>query len=141
MDNIVGKKSSLSWAVNISVTVLVILWLIPTIGLLVSSFRTADQISTSGWWKGFNSNEQNIIVRTANPQTQKIIDGKYVIEGMLFSSEKEMTISVWGVSSRAIDGYIPGETAKLTKGGEITLREDGHYRMINENPFTGIYPG
>ena len=137
MDNIVGKKSSLSWAVNISVAVLVILWLIPTIGLLVSSFRTADQISTSGWWKAFNSNEQNIIVRTANPQTQKIIDGKYVIEGMLFSSEKEMTISVWGVSSRAIDGYIPGETAKLTKGGEITLREDGHYRMINENPFTG----
>jgi len=137
MDNIVGKKSSLSWAVNISVAVLVILWLIPTIGLLVSSFRTADQISTSGWWKAFNSNEQNIIVRTANPQTQKIIDGKYVIEGMLFSSEKEMTINVWGVSSRAIDGYIPGETAKLTKGGEITLREDGHYRMINENPFTG----
>jgi maltose ABC transporter membrane protein/trehalose ABC transporter membrane protein/sucrose ABC transporter membrane protein len=88
MDNIVGKKSSLSWAVNISVTVLVILWLIPTIGLLVSSFRTADQISTSGWWKAFNSNEQNIIVRTANPQTQKIIDGKYVIEGMLFNSGK-----------------------------------------------------
>ena len=48
-----------------------------------------------------------------------------------------MPISVWGVSSRAIDVYIPGETAKLTKGGEITLREDGYYRMISEEPFTG----
>ncbi|MEL7114278.1 MAG: carbohydrate ABC transporter permease, partial [Pseudomonadota bacterium] len=49
MDNIAGTKSSLTWAVHISVVVLVLLWLFPTVGLFVSSFRTADQISTSGW--------------------------------------------------------------------------------------------
>jgi ABC-type glycerol-3-phosphate transport system permease component len=26
------------------------LWLFPTVGLFVSSFRTADQIANSGWW-------------------------------------------------------------------------------------------
>ncbi|MEL6808174.1 MAG: carbohydrate ABC transporter permease, partial [Pseudomonadota bacterium] len=50
MDNIAGSKSSLGWAVNISVVLLVALWVFPTFGLLVSSFRTADQISGSGWW-------------------------------------------------------------------------------------------
>ncbi len=50
MENIAGTKSRLVWAANISVLMLVLLWTIPTFGLLVSSFRDRDQISTSGWW-------------------------------------------------------------------------------------------
>lgn len=55
MDNIVGKKSGLTWAVHISVALLVALWLFPTLGLFVSSFRTADQIASSGWWSAFQT--------------------------------------------------------------------------------------
>ena len=36
--------------VNGSLALLVLLWTIPTIGLLVSSFRTRFDIQTSGWW-------------------------------------------------------------------------------------------
>jgi len=36
--------------VNGSLVLLVLLWTIPTIGLLVSSFRDPFQIATSGWW-------------------------------------------------------------------------------------------
>ncbi|MEM7613682.1 MAG: carbohydrate ABC transporter permease, partial [Pseudomonadota bacterium] len=46
MDNIAGSKSSLSWVVQISAALMVFLWLFPTLGLFVSSFRTADQIAT-----------------------------------------------------------------------------------------------
>ena len=58
MDNIAGSKSSLTWAVHIATAFLVLLWLFPTVGLLVSSFRTADQITGSGWWASLFTTEQ-----------------------------------------------------------------------------------
>lgn len=40
-------------ALHIAVAVLMIVWAVPTIGLLVSSFRPQDVLSTSGWWTAF----------------------------------------------------------------------------------------
>jgi alpha-glucoside transport system permease protein len=137
MDNIAGSKSSLRWAVHLSVAFLVVLWLIPTVGLLVSSFRTTDQISTGGWWRALMTAEHNLILRTAPPSTQTQINGKYVVTGSLAKSGTELDIRVWGVSSRAIDDYTPGATTKLSKGGEITVSKNGHYRMEHTLPFTG----
>ena len=37
--------------VNGSLLLLVFIWTIPTLGLLISSFRTRFDIQTSGWWK------------------------------------------------------------------------------------------
>lgn len=135
--DIAGQKSGLSWAVNISVVLLVALWLFPTVGLLVSSFRTSDQISTSGWWKSMFPSQQNLTLRSDAPELQVQEGDLYVIEGWLFPSEKDVEISVWGVSSREIDNYSAGDTAPLKKGGEVTVEADGRYRMVNTEPFTG----
>jgi alpha-glucoside transport system permease protein len=37
-------------AVNVIVVLLMVVWLIPTIGLLVNSFRPAADVANSGWW-------------------------------------------------------------------------------------------
>lgn len=134
MDNIVGKKSGLTWAVHISLLVLVLLWLFPTVGLLVSSFRTADQISTSGWWNSLTPSEQNLTLRTDRPEKQIEKDGKYVIEGNLFGENSSSTISVWGTSSREISTYKAGETAELDPG-TVTVQANGDYLMENTEPF------
>lgn len=38
------------WPVRIAVVVIAVAWTIPTVGMLVSSFRTEVAIRTSGWW-------------------------------------------------------------------------------------------
>lgn len=137
MDNIAGTKSTLTWVVHISVALLVFLWLFPTAGLFVSSFRTADQISTSGWWKAMTASEQNLVLRSAAPDTQTDEGGRFVIEGQLLEEGQEAKISAWGISSREIDAYQPGGTAELRNGGTITVQADGSYRMENTEAFTG----
>ncbi|MGJ8627991.1 MAG: carbohydrate ABC transporter permease [Sulfitobacter sp.] len=137
MDNIAGTKSSLTWAVHISVAVLVMLWLFPTVGLLVSSFRTSDQIATSGWWNSMFPSEQNLTLRSADPETQALMDGIYVIEGNLFGTADDAKISAWGLSSREIDTYVAGDTGEMNKGGTITVQANGDYRMENTEEFSG----
>ncbi|MDG1430740.1 MAG: carbohydrate ABC transporter permease [Paracoccaceae bacterium] len=137
MDNIAGQKSTLTWAVHLSVLALVALWLFPTVGLFVSSFRTTDQIVTGGWWKSLFPSEQNLTIRADSPENQIEVGGLFVIEGELFDADQEFEVLVWGVSSRAIDAYVPGETGELSKGGTVTVSTEGHYRLENTEPFKG----
>lgn len=139
MDNIAGSKSSLTWAVHLSVAFLVFLWLFPTAGLLVSSFRTADQIATTGWWKALFPSEQNLQLRTASAEAQAEVNGVFEIKGNLFTIEgrDQTEISVYGVSSRAIDAFRPGEVAELRDGANITVEANGDYVMQSPVAFDG----
>jgi len=148
MDNIAGKKSGLTWAVHISVAALVLLWIFPTLGLLVSSFRTTDQIRTSGWWAAMFPAEINEVFRAADPDDNRVeVDGgMYVVEGNLYVDDGRVAsvdeigaeIVVWGVSSRAIDAYTPGETADMGDGETMTVQANGDYVwMGNDDQISG----
>lgn len=124
MENIAGKKSSLTWAVHISVVLLVALWVFPTFGLLVSSFRSGDQISTSGWWRALSTQEQQMpAIRVEGDEVAK--DGGFAIEGKLF--EGSGTVSRWGTSSKEPTALAAGETATLPTGETLTVQADGSY--------------
>ncbi|MEL7131986.1 MAG: carbohydrate ABC transporter permease, partial [Pseudomonadota bacterium] len=118
MDNIAGSKSSLGWAVNISVVLLVALWVFPTFGLLVSSFRTADQITGSGWWASLFPSEQTERFRASDPDENRVQQGDlFVVEGNIFEENGGGgDIQSWGTSSRAVDAYQPGDVADLGDG-------------------------
>ncbi|OSQ49338.1 carbohydrate ABC transporter permease [Marivita geojedonensis] len=140
MDNIAGTKSSLTWVVHISVALLVALWLFPTVGLFVSSFRTADQIATSGWWNALFPTEQSLVLRAAAPDAQMQEGGLYVIEGNLFEGEglsDDIDMSAWGTSSRDVAAYAPGDTADLGDGETITVQANGDYRIESPAEMSG----
>lgn len=128
MDNIAGRKSGLVWAVHIATAALVLLWVLPTFGLLVSSFRTGDQISTSGWWKALTTQESQLSpIRVEGTEVAK--DGAFVIEGNLF--EGAATVSAWGTSSREPTAFAPGDTATLDDGVTLTVSGTGAYVLTS----------
>ncbi|MBO8171511.1 MAG: carbohydrate ABC transporter permease [Bacillaceae bacterium] len=47
------ERKRSSWIVNIVLAVICLVWLIPTLGLFISSFRPATEILQTGWWTVF----------------------------------------------------------------------------------------
>ena len=126
MENTAGKKPALIWAVHISVGLLVLLWIIPTLGLLVSSFRSGDQIVSSGWWKALFTQEQQLSpIRLAGKEAER--DGVFVVEGQLFTTAS--TVGAWGTSSRDPAVNEPGQTVDLADGQTLVVNADGTFTL------------
>lgn len=129
MDNIAGKKSALTWAVHLSAAALVLLWLLPTLGLFISSFRSGDQIAGSGWWRSLSAQEQQLPpIRIGGDEVER--DGKFVIEGRLFENEGS-AISAWGTNVNRPTEFLPGAVVDLGDGITLQVNEVGGYTLTS----------
>lgn len=133
MENMAGKKPALFWAVNLSAAALVLLWLIPTVGLFVTSFRDKDQIIASGWWNAFFSSEQTERFRT-DPEAQTQVGTEWVIEGTAIPPGASV-VSAWGTKTTEPGAYAPGETVDMGDGVNLTVNADGTYKMASPTEF------
>jgi alpha-glucoside transport system permease protein len=72
------------FVVNFTLALIVLLWSVPTVGLLISSFRTKADIQTSGWWKVFPHREWVETETLETPQPNPVVGDEeptYTIEG------------------------------------------------------------
>jgi alpha-glucoside transport system permease protein len=67
--------------INGVLALLVIMWSIPTVGLLVSSFRTRFDIQTSGWWNIFPHREWQTVSSVDPKELGLNPDGVMTVEG------------------------------------------------------------
>lgn len=133
MDNIAGTKSSLTWATHLSVLALVLLWLIPTIGLFVSSFRDRDQISESGWWQAPFAVELTARGRTGTEATRE--GDVYVVTGNIYDDPEAKSyfpggggeIVAFGTSGRNPGEFEAGTPVDLGDGESLVVNGDGTY--------------
>lgn len=133
MDSIAGTKSSLTWATHLSVAILVLLWLIPTIGLFVSSFRDRDQISESGWWQAPFAVELTARGRTGSEATQE--GDVYVVTGNIYDDEEAQSyfpggggeIVAFGTSGRNPGEFEAGTPVTMGDGESLVVNGDGTY--------------
>ena len=97
-----ARRSPLGrFGVHLAVLVFVVLWTIPTLGILVSSLRDKDQIIASGWWKSFASSTQTEAGRLPPASAQTEANGKHVISGNLFGDGPARSISAFGAKAAA----------------------------------------
>ncbi len=132
-----GKSLPSRLGVHIAVLIFVVIWTIPTLGILVSSLRDKDQIIASGWWNSFASSSQTGAGRlpAASAQTQK--DGKYVIQGNLFTDGAARDISAFGIKAAAPTQYTAGSTADLGDGVSLQVNADGSFVLSSPKAFEG----
>ena len=116
--------------------IFVIVWIIPTFGLFVTSFRDKDLLSTSGWWTSLITNEVNEIYRTENNESQILENNLYVIKSNLFENINKKKITSFWITSKNINEFIVNYIATLKDGSKITVYENGDYIWTSEKPPT-----
>ncbi|MEM6341583.1 MAG: carbohydrate ABC transporter permease, partial [Pseudomonadota bacterium] len=147
MDGMAGQKAGLTWAVHISVAFLVLLWLIPTIGLAVSSFRDRDQIGQSAWWESAFPVEQPFRARAEGSFRPE--GDMWVIEGNVFEASEVAAdfadgrppLTAFGLTGREPGAFAVGEEAPNRDNGTTVVNADGSFVFsTDENPDEEGFP-
>ena len=130
------KKSFFSSIISqIILLIFVIVWIIPTFGLLISSFRDKDLLATSGWWTSLFTSEINEIYRTDGYESQLKENNNYIIKGNLFDPKTGKKIKSFGITSKNINEFIINQEATFKDGSKIKVSETGEYIWKSQIPF------
>jgi alpha-glucoside transport system permease protein len=133
---IASSRSPLVWVVHISVILLVVLWTLPTAGLLISSLRDKDQLAVSGWWTALSTSSQNLTGRAASPEAQVERDGKFVIAGNLLEGG-DAKVSAFGFRPLQPTAFEAGTPADIGDGQTLTVKDDGSYEIVSPTRMEG----
>ena len=115
---------------------LVVLWTLPTLGLLVSSVRDKDQLSITGWWTAFQSSESSVRLRLAGSDQQKFVDGRWLISGDLLTAASGKQILSYGLRFDEVERYQPGQLQEVRPGVTLLLQPGGEYEFSSAEQFS-----
>ena len=122
--------------VHACVLLIVIIWLIPTLGIFVSALRDKDQIVVSGWWTSFAGSTRTVAARVGGVDQQKQEGATYVIAGNLLQGQEGHSLTAFGTRVQQPSAYKAGETADLGEGLSLQVNADGSYRYSKPAAFT-----
>jgi alpha-glucoside transport system permease protein len=123
-------------ATHVALLLIVLIWTLPTAGLLISSLRDKDQLAVSGWWTALTTSEALGVTRIGTAATQVNEDGRYVIRGNVFGTDTNKTLGGFGLRNNAPAEAEPGASLPMAEGGEITVQQDGSFEWSSATEFT-----
>ena len=133
-----------SWLARISVgrivthlalLFLVVIWTLPTAGLLISSLRDKDQLAVSGWWTALTSSQSLDVTRIGTAADQVEEAGRFVIRGNVFGTDTNKQLAAFGLRNNAPTEVPAGGSLPMSEGGEITVAADGTFEWVSDTAF------
>ncbi|MBW9116113.1 carbohydrate ABC transporter permease [Rhizobium cauense] len=121
--------------VHFAVLLIVIIWLIPTLGIFVSALRDKDQLVSSGWWTAFAGSSRTAAARLGQADQQTQDGAVYVIAGNVLEGQQGRSIRAFGTRVQQPAAYQAGDTADLGDGLSLTVNSDGSYRYTKPAAF------
>lgn len=141
-----NRRNPGKWVVHVILFCLAVVWLVPSVGLLITSFRPREAIATSGWWTAFSpaqfTVENYVEVLTAQGMGESFINSfKITIPGTL------LPITLAAIAAYALawmpirgkDWILAALLALLVIPIQITLVPV--LRLFNQFGLTGTYLG
>jgi alpha-glucoside transport system permease protein len=123
-------------AAHVALLLLVLLWIFPTVGLLVSSIRDKDQLAISGWWTALTTSTTQQAARAGRAEEAVEEGGVFVIRGNLLGSDTGRQIQAFGVTSDAPGAVAAGGTIEMRAGGALSVAANGDYTWTSQTAFT-----
>jgi alpha-glucoside transport system permease protein len=122
-------------AAHLALLVFVLIWTLPTAGLLVSSIRDKDQLAISGWWTSLTLSRGQEAARLPRATDQVEEGGAFVIRGNILGENSNKRVESYGATNADVASTPVGSPLAMRAGGEIVVQADGAYEWKSPTRF------
>ncbi len=137
--------------IHIVLVIIGIIWLVPSVGLAVTSFRSRADISASGWWT-VASGERTVsdkrmqlrVVQQGEGSEDTVAAGNTLHSELLLDAVEGVppavirTVRIEEISGSFVVDKL-NQPIALDGVGAVTVYEDGSHRFVPVDGFTGAF--